>query len=142
VRADALWFVYDATKGRAVRIDGDQKVFVSGEPRLDMPETRRRLVVAGTPVAATPQVVGQLQLDRNHHVNNAQYISMALTAVEELRQGEAYGMEGRRIAVQYLRQARLGDKVCPLVFEQKERTTVRLDDERGDAFAVVEFSEL
>ena len=72
-------------------------------------------------------------LDTNRHVNNAQYISMAIDALRS--QGQI--VDARRIFVQYKRMALLGDTIVPRVHEQDGSWVVDLADEKGDTFAVV-----
>jgi acyl-ACP thioesterase len=139
VRADSLWFVFDTAKGRPIRIPAEQMVFESGEPRLDMPPTSRRLPVEGGFVEAEPITVGELHLDSNRHVNNAQYLGMATNAIAQVFGHEAMSQTTSiaRICVQYKRQALLGDAIVPRVHAGEGVCTVDLADQEGDTFSVV-----
>lgn len=139
VRADSLWFVYDAKAGRPIRIPADQHVYLSDEPPLDMPPTKRRLPVEGPFVEAPAITVGELHLDTNRHVNNAQYLGMAVNALAEVYGAEVAGRttDIRRICVQYKRQALLGDIIVPRLHAEGTTCTVDLADEQGDSFSVV-----
>ena len=72
------------------------------------------------------------QLDTNHHVNNAQYIKMAL---EYLPEGFSIG----QVRVEYKKEAFLHDLVIPMVLEDAEGVTVTLADQEGKPYAVVLF---
>jgi acyl-ACP thioesterase len=105
---------------------------------MDMPETHRKLEVAGTPRVGTHIVVSDQNLDTNGHVNNAQYVLMAEQAVEDTGRLSA----PMRICVQYRMQAHLGDVLVPTVHEQDGTRTVVLADEGGEAYTVVSFAPL
>ena len=139
VRADSLWFVYDFKAGRPIRIPDDQLVYLSHEDPLDMRPTKRRVPVEGPYEVAPSVTVGELHLDTNRHVNNAQYLGMATNALTALygpdKAGQTTDIE--RICIQYKQQARLGDIIVPRVHDNGLVRTVDLCDEAGESFAVV-----
>lgn len=114
VRADSLWFMYDDALGRPIRPPAEEVEPYQGDldhdRPLDMPPIHRRIRVesAGEPMASL--TVTAAHIDTNHHVNNAQYVAMALGVLPE-------GTDARvtRLDVQYRRAAVLGDVVCPVV---------------------------
>ena len=125
VRADSIWFPYALDTGRILRIPEAENVYVQGDERLDMPKTNRKIKVEGPFVEAKPIVVAEQHLDTNSHVNNAQYVAMAIDALEELGQT---GIPSR-ICVQYKAQAHLGDVIVPRIHGDG---TARVVDLRGD----------
>ncbi len=137
VRADSLWFVYDTEARRPTRIPDSQMPYLTGEPPLDLEETQRRIPVEGDARDASPIVVSEHHLDTNRHVNNAQYISMAIDALDEL----GVGVEARKIAVQYKTMALLGDTIVPHVHESDRGLVVDLSNESGDTFSVVRLED-
>lgn len=145
VRADSLWFVFDFAKGRAVRITEDQRIYLTDEPPLDMPPTMRRLPVEGPSVEAPSVTVSEMHLDTNRHVNNAQYIGMATSALAATAGPDAPDRidDIERICVQYKNQALLGDTIVPRVHGDERICTVDLTDPAGESYAVVrlEFRE-
>ena len=72
-------------------------------------------------------------IDTNEHVNNSQYVQMAL----EFAPRDA---EPHLLRVDYRRAAVLGDIMYPRVSVGPDRTVVALCDKSGDRFAVVEMS--
>ena len=139
VRADSLWFVYDFARQRPVRITPEQHVYLSYEEPLDMPPTERRLPVEGDYQVAPQIVVSEMHLDTNRHVNNAQYLGMAVNALAALSD-DKNGIQTtdiERICVQYKRQALLGDVIEPRVHRDGRICTVDLTDPTGDTFSVV-----
>ena len=70
-------------------------------------------------------------IDTNEHVNNCQYVQMAL----EMLPGD---IQIRQARVDYKKSAVLGDMIRPRLSEEKDRTVVELCDEDGKPYAVVE----
>ena len=140
VRADSLWFVYDFKAGRPIRIAPDQHVFLSDKKPLDMPPTKRKLATDGAFEDAPSITVGDLHLDSNRHVNNAQYLGMAVNAITELYGPEVAGRttDIARISIAYTRQAVLGDVIVPHVHTGKDTCTVLLSDPAGNAYSTVQ----
>lgn len=143
VRADSLWFVFDAQAGRPIRIGEDQRVYLTDVAPLDMPPTTRHLKMPNESVAAPAVLVSELHLDTNRHVNNAQYLAMAMGALS------AVGSDGalmpatsqlRRICIQYQQQARLGDTIYPRVATQGAIATIDLADQDGTSYATVQLT--
>ena len=79
-------------------------------------------------------VVQESQLDTNHHVNNGQYVRMAMNQIEL--------KSVKELRVEYKKQALLGDVIVPVICEQENETFVSLDDEEGKAYAVVQFKTI
>lgn len=130
VRADSLWFVFDTQERRPIRIPDSEKAYDQGDAPLDLPPTKRKLPVEG-PFEDMPRVlVSAEHLDTNGHVNNAQYVRMAVDALG----GE---LSPRRIYVQYKQMALPGDLIVPRVHQADYGATVDLCDPEGNTFAVV-----
>lgn len=143
VRADSLWFVYDADAGRPVRIGDEQRVYLTDIPPLDMPPTKRRVRLKGESVDAPAVQVSELHLDTNRHVNNAQYLAMAMAALSAMRADGGSTVPAdrlRRICICYQQQARLGDVIYPHVYAQDGGAAIDLTDEAGASFATVELA--
>jgi len=150
VRADSLWFVYDFASQRPIRLPDYVQGTLDLEPPLDLPPTKRKLRVEGEGVATQPLEVGLHHLDSNRHVNNAQYILMAVDALNELtgttaeqpstpfdEKPAAKPAIPHTICVQYKQMALLGDTVCPHVHLTDTAATVSLDSPDGTTYAVV-----
>ncbi len=137
VRAESQWFLYDLSAGKVTRIPEDQGYYLEDTPRLDMPKLVRKLKPEGEGVPCSPIHVSEQHLDTNRHVNNAQYVLMAIDALSEL------GVEATlaRMSVQYRSMARLGDVVTPCVHQCESGHDVALNDSEGGAYAVVRFQE-
>ncbi len=133
VRADSQWFVFDAKTGHATRVPEDQRIYLSDEPRLDMTPFARRIRVEGEGELAPSSTVAHRDLDTNRHVNNAQYVRLAIDAVEALGHEAPFG----RLQVQYRSMALLGNIVVPHVHPCEGGWDVNLTNESGTTYAVV-----
>ena len=71
-------------------------------------------------------------LDTNHHVNNCQYIQMAMDYLPA-------DFPLRQMRAEYKQQARLSDVICPEVSADADKVVVSLNDIHGEPYAVVEF---
>lgn len=76
--------------------------------------------------------VRRYHIDTNEHVNNCQYVQMAM---EELGGTE----DIRQLRVEYKKSAVYGDIIYPKAAFEEDRTVVELCDEEGKIYAVVEF---
>lgn len=83
-------------------------------------------------IEATPFYVSARHLDTNNHVNNGQYIAMAMDYLPR-------NLEIKRMRAEYKKPAFLGDCIEPEVFETEEGFIVSLTDHQGDAFVNLEF---
>lgn len=132
-RAKSTWAYMDFAKGRPARPDTAQiEAYGTGEP-LDMPVEERRVRMPEQLALCEPVTVRRGQIDTNEHVNNGQYVQMALEVLPR-------ELSPHIIRVDYRRAAVLGDVVCPAVAQEEGRTVVALNDPAGEPFALVEFS--
>lgn len=133
VRADSQWLLYSLSENKVVRIPESQRFYLEDTPRLDMPPMQRKIRPEGEGTEASPVLVSEQQLDTNRHVNNAQYVLMAVDALSEL----GLGGNPARLAVQYRGMARLGDTVVPVVHARKDGAVVELKGADGSVYATV-----
>lgn len=139
VRADSQWFVYDAARGRATRVPEDQLAYLADRPPLVMGPLGRRIVPEGPGEARPPIVVERRDIDTNHHVNNARYVSFALRALDGagLKVPEA----PLTLQVQYRAMAFLGDALVPVVHRAEGGCDVDLTGGDGATRAMVRIRE-
>lgn len=137
VRAESQWLLYSLKDNKVVRIPSELEAYVEDTPRIPMPKMQRKLRAEGPGTQASPITVGKQFLDSNGHVNNAQYVLMAIGALEEL------GVEApmSTVSVQYRSMARLGDAVVPVVHDAEDGRTIELLNNMGEAYAIVKLQE-
>ena len=129
--ANSVWVYMDIEKGRPAKPGEDEtKAYGEGEP-LKMEYAPRKIALAkdAEPMDAFP--VRKYHIDTNEHVNNCQYVQMALEVLKER-------MEVRQLREEYKRSAVYGDVIYPRTAYEKDRTVVELCDEAGKPYAVVE----
>lgn len=103
------------------------------EPRLDMNYAPRKVAVPEGGEEQEPIVISKQHLDTNGHVNNEQYIELAMAYLpEETKPGQ--------MRAEYKKEAHLGDVFHPYVVREDGKTIISLRSEQGDPFAVIEFS--
>lgn len=132
--ANSVWVLLNISSQRPVRPDEEMLRLYGTDEKLDMHYASRKIrLPAGKPVAEKPFVIARHHLDTNHHVNNGQYIRMAM---EYLPPSFTIG----QMRADYRMQARLDDTVCPMVYQGEGSCTVALNGSGGKTFAVVEFT--
>jgi acyl-ACP thioesterase len=138
VRADSLWFMFDSETGHPVKVPPEEGApfLTQAEPRLASPQLQRKLRVEGPGRACAPIMVNEQHLDTNHHVNNAQYVEMAVAAVASLDEAFRVG----RLDVQYKNAAVLGDTIVPRLHEIPDGYGVDLADAAGTTYAIVKMT--
>ena len=77
-------------------------------------------------------MVSKNDLDTNHHMNNAVYVSKAKNIIEE-------DFKVKKISVQYKKAAVLNDVILPRITKNENSYIVNLADPKGDTYAIVRF---
>lgn len=130
--ANSVWVYMDMEKGRPQRPDErETELYGTGEP-LPMEHAPRKIKLPDKFEEGEPFPVRKYHIDTNEHVNNCQYVQMALEALKE-------PADVRKLRVEYKKSAVYGDIICPRTALEEDRTVVELCDRAGKAYAVVEF---
>ncbi len=110
VNANSIWSLFDMEKGMPARMDDKITAAYQLQPRFEMEYLPRKIRIPKEGGRAQEGILITEQfLDSNHHVNNGQYVRLAM----------AYGpkdQEIARIRVEYKKQAYLGDTIVPVVY--------------------------
>lgn len=130
-KANSIWTLlnFDSMKPALPPADMLEKYPV--EPRLDMNYEGRKITVNDGGACEDPIVVQRQHLDSNNHVNNAQYIIMAIQYLPQ-------DFEVRNLRVEYKKQAHLGDVLIPYVVTEGDRVVISLRDDTGAVYVNVE----
>ena len=104
------------------------------EEKLEMDYAPRKIVLPKEYTKEDVFYVQKHHLDTNHHVNNCQYVQMAMDYLPE--NYKIYQMRA-----EYKQQARLNDQICPGKAEADGVTKILLNDRNNKPYAVVEFME-
>lgn len=136
--ANSLWIYMDLEKGFPTKpTKEDIETYGVAEP-LEKEFAPRKIKVK-TPCdeehgfgVMEPVKVMKYQIDTNGHMNNCQYVAIAMEALAE---------ENRfaQVRVEYKKSAVYGDTIIPKIAKEENITLVVLCDEEGTEYAVVEF---
>ncbi|MDO4805172.1 MAG: thioesterase [Lachnospiraceae bacterium] len=119
--ADSRWCYFDMEEGRPIRIPDVEMEAYGIEEAFPMDRAPRHIKLPDEGYEEKqPFKVRTIHLDANGHVNNEQYISMALAYLPA-------GLKAREIRVEYLRQAHLGDVLAPRVYRRDGEYIVWLE---------------
>lgn len=133
--ANSIWVFMDLEKGRPARPTAEHiDPYGTCQP-LDMPYEGRKIALPERSEDEEPFPVRKYHIDTNEHVNNCQYVQMAL----EMVPGD---IRVRQLRVDYKKSAVLGDMIYPKLTAEQERTVVELCDADGKPYAIVEFKLL
>lgn len=130
--ANSVWVYMDMEKGRPVKPDKREIELYGTDEPLPMAYTSRKIELPKEFEEGEPFPVRKYHIDTNEHVNNCQYVQMALEGLEK-------PMEVRQMRVEYKKSAVYGDVIYPKTAYEQGRVVVELCDESGKAYAVVEF---
>ncbi|MBQ9560337.1 MAG: hypothetical protein IJ762_03165 [Bacteroidaceae bacterium] len=125
----------DRATGKLKRVDEATIASMTLEPQLEMNYRDRRIILpkAEGGEAREPIKVLRADIDYNKHVNNANYVRMAMELLPE-------GFRVRGLRVEYRVAAKLGDVLMPTVYPADGGLVVTLSV-GSDVCALMEFSE-
>lgn len=129
---DSRWVFFDMARQRPAHIPQEEIDGYGTEEMLDMGTAPRRIVMPSEFTSKRPVKVRPTNLDTNRHVNNEQYIRMAVGYLPvDFVTGE--------LRVEYHRQARLGDLIYPKLAAEEDGIVVSLDNEEGNPYSILKF---
>lgn len=152
VRANSPWVYINTDTGRPAQPDETEKSAYALEERISMDYAPRKIKLPENMTAGTPVPVIQEFIDSNHHVNNAQYVDVAVNIMEEeLRSFSNPDVAAeiksekhkdskifvKEIRVEYKKQAVLGDILYPKTCLLKDWYYVTFTDLGGHIYASV-----
>ncbi len=133
VEANSVWTLMDMRKGVPVRPTQEMLEKYVLEEKLPMEYASRKIGMPEGGAACEHFTVGRQHLDGNHHVNNGQYIHMAMDYLPA-------GFEIGQMRAEYRKSALLHDVIVPVVKQEENRVTVSLCSEDQAPYAVVELT--
>lgn len=134
--ANSIWVYIDTKSGHPVRPDGQEIEKYSAEPPYPMEYMSRKVPMPKDGTAYPPFPVRKYHIDTNGHVNNCQYVQMAVEALAETKGDLVFA--GMR--AEYKKSAVYGDVICPVIKENEDGSviTAGLCDQDGKPYAVIE----
>lgn len=134
--AASVWSLMDMRRMLPVRIPAEILEKYELAPPFPMEYAPRKIALPEHGAGAAGEIVIRREdLDTNHHVNNAQYVRIAMNQVSGER-------PVRELQIEYKKQARLGDVMRPLLFDDPASgmTVVALRSTDGRDYAVAKMA--
>lgn len=131
VCANSIWVFIDTETGRPTRPGKEDIIPYGLETPLEMEYEGRKILLPEAAQALEPFPVRKAHIDTNEHVNNSQYIQMAM----DILPGD---IQVHKLRVDYKKAAVMGDTIFPRVSREEDRTVVELCDEAGLPYVVAE----
>lgn len=130
--ANTLWTLLDVETGKPIAASKDMvDLYGSGE-KMEMEYAPRKILIPEGGRCEEPIVVKKHHLDTNHHVNNGQYVDIAMAFLPE-------DFVIGQLRAEYKKQAFLDDIFYPYVVEEESKCVVKLADADGNTYVSVEF---
>ncbi|MCM1126232.1 MAG: thioesterase [Lachnospiraceae bacterium] len=133
--ANTIWSLLSTDTGKPAKPDARMLEGYKLEQRLPMEYAPRRIRIPDESVSGEPIVIKSHHLDTNQHVNNGQFIRIAVDSLEQ-------GFPIAQLRAEYKRQVLLGEVLTPHISRTQEgRHVVVLYNSEGDVCCVTEFEE-
>lgn len=132
VKAASIWSLIDTKTLTPAKPTQELKDGYPLSEKLAMDYAPRKIAILGEGVDREPFPVRKYQIDSNKHVNNVEYVKMALEFVD-------CPDDIKELRVEYKKAAHFGDLVAPVVYVCDKIMQVQLQDTQGGIFSVVEF---
>ena len=131
-KANSLWSLLDMTTGKPVAVNEAMHEGYGIDEKLDMDYAPRKITVPEGGQLLEPIVVKKHHLDTNHHVNNGQYVNIAMEYLPD-------DFLIHQMRAEYKKQAFLDDVLHPYIVSLESGYVVSLRDEEGRPYVSVEF---
>lgn len=133
-RAHSLWVYMDMAKGRPNKPQPEEVDPYGQGEALEMERESRKIARPEHTEEREAFCVRRYQIDTNQHMNNCQYVQLAMELVDE-------EFCPHKIRVEYKKSAVYNDIIVPKIAVEEERIVVELCDEAGGLYAIVELKK-
>lgn len=130
--ANSIWVYMDMSRKRPVKPCREEIDGYGMEAPLEMEYAPRKIRLPEKFTEGRSIQVQRAHIDTNEHVNNSQYVQIALEALEE-------EVRVRQVRVEYKKSAVYKDIILPRIAKEEDRIVAELCDREGRPYAVVEF---
>lgn len=133
--ANSIWTLMDIKRAKPCRVPEEITEAYGVSERLDMEYKERRVRFGTAGVQQEPIIVKNHHLDTNRHVNNGQYVRIAMDFLPP-------GFVIDRLRAEYKRSALLGEVMVPVIYREEGTVGVSLQASDKTVYANIEFSRL
>lgn len=132
--ANSIWSLLDTEKQKPTSPNEDMINGYKLSEKLDMEYESRHIHMEGEETAYPYMIVKPHNLDTNLHVNNGQYVRIALDYLsnEEL-------LHIRQLRAEYKMQAKLDTRLYPKRYDYNGKIGIKLQDEKEKSYCNMEF---
>lgn len=134
-KANSIWSLLDRRTGKPMLPSREMIARYQIEEKIPMVYAPRKVALPENGVCLEHFVVKKNNLDMNHHVNNGQFVTLAMNYLPE-------GFVIRQLRAEYKQQAFLGDVIKPYVVSGENVCTVALLDQTDKPYVVVEMERV
>lgn len=135
VRANSVWSLVDLAKLQIMRIPNEvmDRNRKRNEDKLDMEYLGRRIRYSGecNIRKVGEHIVSRLELDSNRHLNNSEYIKIALATIADFNPSSV-----TRLCIEYRKQAVEGD-LLNIFLAREDEMIIDIRSDSGESFAVM-----
>lgn len=137
--ANTLWTLMDMENMRPAKPTAEMMEAYVLEEKLAMDYAPRKIALPGDGGVRMESIeIRPHHLDTNQHVNNGQYIRIAMESLPA-KYLQEQGRTIRQMRAEYKKQAHLGDKIYPVVYYGEEGiAAISLNNREGEPYCVVE----
>lgn len=139
VKGTSIWTLINSETMHPTRPTAEMLEIYELSEKLDMNYAPRKIIVEGEGKNAEPLKIGRMQLDGNHHLNNVEYVKMA---IEYLPADGNMLKEISGLRVEYKKAAIITDMIVPNIYSEGDKLWVKLNSENDETFAIVEFTTI
>lgn len=130
--ANTLWVYIDTETGRPVKPEEVDMAPYEVEAPLEMEKVSRKITLPEEAEVVDTFKVHKYHIDTNNHVNNCQYVRLAMEALPT-------DFRVTKLRVEYKKAAVYGDEMILKFAKEEERLVAELCDVEGKPYAIVEF---
>lgn len=130
--ADAKWFFANPSTGKPVRIDDEERNAYELSAPIDMPQVSRKINCPAEMDYRYTIEVSPNYLDTNHHINNGQYIRLAVNMLP-------FDYDVHELRAEYRKAARYGDILYAYSKISDDKYYVIFTDKEKQPYFLCEF---
>ena len=133
-KANTIWSLIDISTGKPAMIPDKIKNAYPMEQREEMDYAPRKIAIPAGGVKAEAVTIERHHIDTNRHVNNQQFIEIAMEALPER-------FPVSQLRAEYKKQVFLHDVITPVVVRTVDGYIVSLEDINGTSVMAAEFKK-
>lgn len=132
--ANTIWSLLDTDTGKPVKANGDMLAGYVLEPKLEMDYAPRKINIPDQCVQGEPVHIKKIHLDTNHHVNNGQFVQIAMDSLEE-------SFPAAQLRAEYKKQVLLDDVLTPYISTENGKYVIVLKNIEKMVCCIVELEK-